>query len=284
MARRRIAAIGLFLLAITRAWAEPQGPPPDFPKFQPNPIELVGGAEIFPRKVAFVLPERGKIAPSVVTASVFKTSQSHYVVTEWCAGAKVADPVPTGPGKVIQGSGLLGPNCYAQATAYSGTVCNLWATVSVGPLTITNPITVEWDPGEDNTPEPRGGLTLYLYHDCRSFTEAQGIGAGKVVGSAKARASARTRGPSQTCYSESQSNAPLAGADADPRGDSKVEILTSLHSGWKGFISAQVSGVAGSWIVGCAEMEATAEITWEAECSAAVESDLRKPGRERSTR
>jgi len=286
MARRiGIAAIGLLCLAISRAWAEPQEPPPDFPKFVPAPFEVKGQIGYVPSKVALVLPDAGKVTPYLVTTALARPRTGHYIVTEWCVGNKTVEASVSGPMPVAEGQGSVGPNCYAQASVSSGTVFNFYSVASIGPLSVTNPITVEWSRGTNNDPEPSRGLTLYLYHDCRSYTEAQGLGGvGKTLGSSKAKAYARTRGPRETCEAKSECNAPLCGADADPQGNSKVEVLTGLHSGWKGFISAQTSAVAGSWIVGCARAETTAEITWEASCAAAVKSDLRKSGRERSTR
>jgi len=283
---RVCAALLVILLAFTAARAEELGPPPpDFPKFVPAPLEAKGQIGNVPSKVALVLPDARKVTPYLVTTALAKPRTGHYIVTEWCTGNKTVDASVSGPMPVAEGQGSLGPNCYAQASVSSGTVFNFYSVASIGPLSVTNPITVEWSPGPNGDPEPAKGLTLYLHHDCRAYTEAQGLGGvGKVLGSSKAKSYARTRGPKETCEAKSESNAPLCGADADPQGNSKVEVLTGLKSGWKGFISAQTSAVAGSWIVGCARAETTAEITWEASCTAAVEEDMRKSGRERSAR
>ena len=263
------AAIGLSLLIGTAGWASQDAPPPDFPKFEPKPCEVAGSVQEVPGKVAYIVPGTGVVTSIFYAKTNSRPRQGHYIVTEWCGGAKATDGNCLGILPVAEASGTMGPNCYVQANTFSSSIGSSYSVASIGPLKVTNMITVEWDPGATGEPEPSEGLTLRLFHDCRTYTETQGAGIGKIIGSAKARVSARTRGPGKTCFSQSESQAPLVGAEADPRGDSLIETIYGLHSGWKDYLMAEISGVAGSWLIGCARAEATAEITWKAECNSA---------------
>lgn len=166
MARNIGKWIGLFfLLAIPRAWADgtQPSPPPDFGKFVPHPLVLEGTEGSTTRMVALVYLDEQRVRPEmVVGGNLAINTRAHYEVTEWCTPSKTFEPNTTGGIKIGGGSGLIGPNCYAHCNTYSGTFLTGMSNTSIGPLIIRNPITIIWHAGSRNTPEPRGGLTLYL--------------------------------------------------------------------------------------------------------------------------
>jgi hypothetical protein len=207
--------------------------------------------------------ERGEY--QVVHLDKNHDNSPHYEVIEYCAGCETIEAETGGFFKIAEGQGNLGPNTFATFSIHAQAMGAMISRATIGPLTIHHRIEVKWNPGDENSPEPKEGLTLHFIHSVEACVETFGIGAERFVGTAKGKAQAYTNSPGGFLEVVSQSECSGIGTSADPVGRQATFTLVGLKSGWCGYLDATVSGSVSAALGGFANATTTAQITWKAE-------------------
>ena len=189
----------------------------------------------------------------------------HYEIIEYCNGCETVEAETGGFFQIAEGQGNLGPNSFATFSIHAQAMGAMISKATIGPLTVHHRLEVIWQPGEEGAPEPRQGLTIHFTHYVDACVETFGIGAEKLIGTAKGKANAYTCSPAGFLEVVSESQCSGIGTNADPQGKKATLTLRGVKSGWSGYLDAVVSGSVTATLGGYSNASATAQVSWQAE-------------------
>jgi hypothetical protein len=168
-----------------------------------------------------------------------------------------------------------GPNCFVSGS--------LWTTswvgtthIGTGYVRVRRKIKVIWHGGPQNVPEPKQGVHIKFYHYHKIRARIIGISLGNHLWSTSVKAQAQTEAPDAIFVNTSDPNEILFSVEVyppviDTPKNYQFDGLYNLHSGWEGYIVAQIRLNGVTTIYGVSEAYATAEVTWEADTNSGTD-------------